>query len=84
MIGSLSASTRQANNMARYPGLMGIPQDQGMLEGAHKAVTGELLQSAVRLRCESSYQTGSGLAKQAGKQFSILFLSNQVKENSFC
>lgn len=63
MIGSLSASTRQANNMARYPGLMGIPQDQGMPEGAHKAMTGELLQWAVRLRCESSYQAGSGAGK---------------------
>lgn len=37
----LTASTRQANNLPRTPGLMGIPQDMSTQEGAHEAMTGE-------------------------------------------
>lgn len=65
-------STRQANNMSRPPRLLGIPQDTGMQEGAHRAMTGESTRCDVRLRpCESSYQAGSGLAKPAGEAFSF-------------
>lgn len=69
---NLIVSIRQANNMSRPPRLLGIPQDTGMQEGAHKAMTGESTWCDVRLRPhESSYQAGSGLAKQAGEVFNF-------------